>query len=98
MKAYEKVDIYIYIQNFLTSALVGGEWSASHPGRFTPEENPTGTHWIRGWVELRAGLDDVEKRKFRSQSLYRLGYPGSSCRSEFEPGTSWMQTTRSVTA
>jgi hypothetical protein len=52
---------------------------------------PPGTHWIRGWVEPRARLDDVEKRKFltllglefrplgrpaRSQSLYRLRYPG----------------------
>jgi hypothetical protein len=24
----------------LTSALVGGEWSASRPGRFTPENEP----------------------------------------------------------
>jgi hypothetical protein len=29
------------------------------PSRFTP-----GTHWIGGWVVPRAGLDDVEKRKF----------------------------------
>jgi hypothetical protein len=59
-------------------ALAGGEWSASCPGRFTP-----GTPWIGGWVNPRAGLDDVEKRKFltelrpidhpaRSQSLSRL--------------------------
>jgi hypothetical protein len=34
MKAYEGVDVYIHI--FLTSALVGGEWSASRPCRFTP--------------------------------------------------------------
>jgi hypothetical protein len=32
---------------FLTSALVGGEWSASHPSRFTlGERAPRGTHWI----------------------------------------------------
>jgi hypothetical protein len=52
-----------------------------------------GTHWIGGWVNPRAGLDDSEKRKFLtlsglelrihgrpalSQSLYRLRYPGSS--------------------
>jgi hypothetical protein len=48
----------VWIQIFLTSALVGGEWSASRPGRFTPRES---THWIGG---LRAGLDDEEKRKF----------------------------------
>jgi hypothetical protein len=34
MKAYGGVDVYIHI--FLTSALVGGEWSTSRPGRFTP--------------------------------------------------------------
>jgi hypothetical protein len=61
MKAYGGVDVYINI--FLTSALVGGEWSALLPGCFIPGETP-GTHWIGGWVGLRAGLDDVEKRKF----------------------------------
>jgi hypothetical protein len=34
MKAYGGVDVSIHI--FLTSALVGGELSASRPGRFTP--------------------------------------------------------------
>jgi hypothetical protein len=56
------------------------------PVAFTP-----GTHWI-GWVDPRVGLNNVEKRKFltlpelelrplgrpaRSQSPYRLHYPGS---------------------
>jgi hypothetical protein len=45
----------------LTSALAGGEWSTSRPGRFTPGERATGTHWTVGWVDLRAGLDDLEK-------------------------------------
>jgi hypothetical protein len=31
----------------LTSALDGGEWSASRPGCFTPTERAPGTHWIR---------------------------------------------------
>jgi hypothetical protein len=90
MKAYGGVDVKIHI--FLTSALAGGEWLASRPGRFTPMERAAGTHWIGGRVDPRAGLDDVEKRKFftlpglelqplgrpaRSQSLYRLRYPGS---------------------
>jgi hypothetical protein len=61
MKAYVGVDIQIHV--FLTSALVGGEWSASHSDRFTPGERAAGTHWIGGWVGLRTGLDDVEKRK-----------------------------------
>jgi hypothetical protein len=90
MKTYGGVDVYIHI--FLTLALVGGKWSASCPGRFTSVERAYGTHWIGGWMDPRAGLDDMEKRKFltlpglelrllsrpaRSQSLYRLSYPGS---------------------
>jgi hypothetical protein len=46
---------------YLTSALVGGEWSASRPGRFTPGETAPVTHCIGGWVDPRAGLDDMEK-------------------------------------
>jgi hypothetical protein len=59
IKTYGGVDVYIHI--FLTSALVGGEWSASRPGRFIPGERARGTHWIGGWVRPRAGLDDMEK-------------------------------------
>jgi hypothetical protein len=55
MKTYGEVDIHIHI--FLTSALAGGEWSASRPGRFTAWERALGTHWIGGWVDPRAGLD-----------------------------------------
>jgi hypothetical protein len=70
-----------------------GEWSASCPCRFTHGERAPATHWIGGWVDPRASLDEVEKKKFltlpvlelrplgrpaRSQSLYRLRYPGSS--------------------
>jgi hypothetical protein len=31
---------------------------------FTSGEREPSTHWIGGWVDPRAGLDDVEKRKF----------------------------------
>jgi hypothetical protein len=48
---------------FLTSALDGGEWSASLPGHFTPRERAPGTHWIGGWMGSRAGLDAVVKRE-----------------------------------
>jgi hypothetical protein len=87
MKAHGGVDVQKYI--FMTSAVVGGEWSASCPCRFTLEERAPDTHWIRSWVGPRA---HVEKRKFlalpelelrplgrpaRSYSLYRLRYPGS---------------------
>jgi hypothetical protein len=89
MKAYGSGCIHI----FLTSALVGGEWSPSRPGRFTPGERAPGTHCIGGWVDLRSGPDDLEKRKFlttgtrtptpRSSSpLYRLRYPGSQARGQ----------------
>jgi hypothetical protein len=50
----------------LTSALDGGEWSASRPGRFTPRERAPGTHWIGGWLGPRAGLDTVVNRKIPS--------------------------------
>jgi hypothetical protein len=42
MKAYAGVNVYIQV--FLTSALAGGEWSASGLGSFTPEEVVPGTH------------------------------------------------------
>jgi hypothetical protein len=50
----------------LTSALDGGEWSASRPCRFTPRERSPGTHWIGGWMGPRSGLDAVVKRKIPS--------------------------------
>jgi hypothetical protein len=62
MKAYRGIEVKIHI--FLTSAVTAGDWSASRPCRFTPGERAPGTHWIGGWVDTRAGLDDVEKRKF----------------------------------
>jgi hypothetical protein len=33
------------------------------PGRFTPGEIASGTHWIGGWVGPRASLDVMEKRE-----------------------------------
>jgi hypothetical protein len=51
---------------FFTSALNGGEWSASRPGSFNPRERAPGTHWIGGWVGPRAGLDAVVERKIPS--------------------------------
>jgi hypothetical protein len=90
MKTYGGVHVYIHI--FLTSALDGGEWWASRPGRLTPGERAPGTHSI--WVSMgpRTGLDDVESIKIllfpgleirthgcaaHSQSLHRLRYPVS---------------------
>jgi hypothetical protein len=79
MKAYGGVDVGIHI--FLTSALAGGEWSAWRPGRFTPGEITFGTYWIGGWVDSKAGLDDMEKRKFLTLpglELRPLGRPARS--------------------
>jgi hypothetical protein len=82
MKAYGGVNVLVHVS--LTSALV---W-----GRCTPGERAPLTHWIGGWVGPSTSLDDMEKWKFlpplglelrplgrpvRSQSLYRLRYPGS---------------------
>jgi hypothetical protein len=50
--------------SFTTSALDGGEWSASRPGRaLPPGELITGTNWIGGWVGPRAGLDTEDRGK-----------------------------------
>jgi hypothetical protein len=54
MKAYGGVDVQTQV--FLTSVLVGGEWSATRPGRFTPS-----THCTGGWMNSSAGLDDMQK-------------------------------------
>jgi hypothetical protein len=64
MKTYWGVEVYF--QAFLTSALDGGEWSASRPGRFTPRERTARIHWIGGWVGPRAVLDAVVERKIPS--------------------------------
>jgi hypothetical protein len=69
------------IHIFLTSALAGGEWSASRPGRFTPGERAPDTHYIGGCMDSRAGLDVVEKRKFLTLpglELRPLGCPTRS--------------------
>jgi hypothetical protein len=81
---------------FLTSALDGGEWLASRPGRFTTRDRAPGTHWIGGWVDLRASLDDLEKRKFLTlpgdsnsdpsvDQLVASRYPGSLIRMIYGP-------------
>jgi hypothetical protein len=60
------------------------------PAALYPRGIDPGTHWTRGWVGPRAGLDAEARRKIlclcrgsnpglpvRSQTLYRLSYPGS---------------------
>jgi hypothetical protein len=40
-----------------------------------PRERAPGTHFIGGWVDPRAGLDDVEKWKFFTLSGLELPLP-----------------------
>jgi hypothetical protein len=54
MKTYWGLEVEVHA---LTSALGGGEWSASRPGRFTPAVSYSDIHWIGGWAGPRAGLD-----------------------------------------
>jgi len=54
--------VEVELHAFLTSALGGGEWTASRSGRLIPMEGDPGAHWIRGCVEARAGLYNAEKR------------------------------------
>jgi hypothetical protein len=42
--------------NSFTSALDGGEWSASRPGRFTARERAAGTLWLGGTRILQLTL------------------------------------------
>jgi hypothetical protein len=55
--------VEVYFHAFLISALDAGEWSASLPGRLTPEVRAADVYWIGGWVAVRAGLDEVTKGK-----------------------------------
>jgi hypothetical protein len=70
------------------------KWVVSFtPRPLYPRGKSPNIHWIGGWIDPRAGLDNVEKRKFltlsglklrllshpaRSQSLYRLCYLSSN--------------------
>jgi hypothetical protein len=64
----------------LTSALDGGEWSVSHPVRFTPRERAPGTHWIRGKLIIKESLK-VKKERQKAFYMKRVkqtitGHPG----------------------
>jgi hypothetical protein len=48
---------------------------------FTHGERALGIHWIGGWVNPRAGLDDVEKRKFLPPPGFELRPLGRPARS-----------------
>jgi len=80
--------MYISILS-LTLALngVGGQRRA--PAALTPGKGP-GTHTIRGWVGLSAGGENFAATgtrspdcPARSESVYRLSYPGPTLRYKY---------------
>ena len=72
----------------LTSALDGGGWSTPRPGRFTPGKVPVpivqesglspGPLWTGAENLALTGIRSPN-RPARSESLYRLSYPGPIC-------------------
>jgi hypothetical protein len=58
--------VEVYRHAFFSSALDAGEWSASHPGRFTPREIVPGTHCIGSWEVSTISMDTVGKIKIPS--------------------------------
>jgi hypothetical protein len=75
MKTYGWMDVYIHV--FLTSALVGGEWSASRSCRFKPRERVAGTRWIGGWW-AQEPVWSIWRRKNRDRIGIRTPTPRSS--------------------
>jgi hypothetical protein len=70
IKTYVKVEVQLHV--FLTSAVDGGDSSASHSGRSIPGERTLGTHCIRGCVGPRTGLDSMEEREISASSRNRI--------------------------
>jgi len=53
----------VYLHTLLTSALVGGKWTASNPSCFTPVNGAPSTQWRGGCVGPRAGSGCSGKKK-----------------------------------
>ena len=54
--------VELLLQSLITSELDWGEWSASIPGHFRPEETAPDNLWKGIWVDFRDGQDHMEKR------------------------------------
>jgi hypothetical protein len=67
MKTYGGVDVQSHL--LLTSAPVGGEWSASRSYCFIPREIGAGICWIGGWV----GNQGSSGRRGEEKNLARTG-------------------------
>jgi hypothetical protein len=65
----------LYLNSFLNLTLDGCECSTSRPRSFTVGKSAPGNDWIWGWVDPRARLDALAKRKFpftaSAGNLYR---------------------------
>jgi hypothetical protein len=51
------------------------------PAALPPGKEPQVPHWIGGWVDLRASLDDLEKRKLLTLPGLKLRPLGRLARS-----------------
>ena len=58
----------------LTSALDGGEWQTSRPGRFTPDKEPRA--WLDGFREQKipCSYQDTNTRTFQSAAGHFTNY------------------------
>jgi hypothetical protein len=74
MKAYEGMEIELHA--FLTSALEGGEWSASRRGRFTPRGNTS-----RYPMDRRLGGPQSRSERSGEEKGKSLSLPGIEPRS-----------------
>jgi hypothetical protein len=71
MKTYGWEEVQIHAS--LSLALDAGEWSASRPGRFTPQrKRAPDTHRIGGWVGSRAGPEEVAMRRIPASGGKRI--------------------------
>ena len=70
MQVWSVGAIEVQLHSFLTSAIAGGEWSASRPRGFGFEKE-TGTHRIGGWVAFRVRVGVLEKEKCLPTSCKR---------------------------
>jgi hypothetical protein len=96
----------LYVDVFLTSEIVGDEWSDSRSCRFTPWDWVPKTHWLGVWVHQRNYVEDMEKWNLlilpghkpwslscqgSSHSLYRLPYHGSSASFQICPAPIYLR-------